>query len=186
MNKKLIFFSTAFALILLILSGGCQGNGDVISGAIGTAADLASQTQTVEIQADQNATNGADSSAPATQPTPTDEFSPEEVEQMLATEEFHYTSTRDPYRSPLEQLEKSNLLNPKDAILEGVISGPRGLLAIVRSLEGKHWLLREGDRVSGGNVAEITPEAVTFVFETYGSISKVVITRQSSTTEEGQ
>ncbi len=178
-------FTIIYLIILLFIFGGCNGKGDIVSSAIGTVAEVTSQTSTTNIQAEQPEET-TDTTIISTQSISSTIISTEEIETMLATEEFHYTSSRDPFSSPLQGLEQSNLLNPKDAILEGVISGPRGFLAIIRSQDGKHWLLRRGDRVSGGNVAEITPDAVTFVFNTYGTISKVVITKAGSITGEGQ
>lgn len=175
-----------FIIFLVVLSvsflSGCKNKGDIISGTIGQAAEVVSNGSSVELQ--QNPVNPSDSAMGLG--TLSDQISTEEIEQMLATEEFYFTASRDPFNSPLTSLEKSNLLNPQEGILEGVISGPRGLLAIIRSTDGKHWLLRKGDRVSGGNVAEITPEAVTFVLEHYGQISKVVIRHENSINEEEQ
>ncbi|MBN1149634.1 hypothetical protein JXA84_00250 [candidate division WOR-3 bacterium] len=178
MKKLTIFFLVLSAAFLT----GCKNKGDVISGTIGQAAEVVSNGSSVRIQ--QNTANPADSATELG--TMGNQISTQEIEQMLATEEFYFTASRDPFNSPLSSLEKSNLLNPQEGILEGVISGPRGLLAIIRSTDGKHWLLRKGDRVSGGNVAEITPEAVTFVLEHYGQISTVIIRRENSINGEEQ
>lgn len=161
---------------------GCKNKGDIISGTIGQAAEVVSHTSSGRVQ--QNGTQQSDTSVNLG--SLSNQISTEEIEQMLATEEFYFTSSRDPFNSPLSSLERSNLLNPQEGILEGVISGPRGLLAIIRSTDGKHWLLRKGDRVSGGNVAEITPEAVTFALEHYGQISRVVIRRENAINQEEQ
>lgn len=171
-----------FLVLTSVLMSGCRGKGDIISGTIGQAAEVVSQTSTGRIQ--QGTANAPDTSASLG--ALSNQITTQEIEQMLATEEFYFTSSRDPFNSPLSTLESSNLLNPQEGILEGVISGPRGLLAIIRSPDGKHWLLRRGDRVSGGNVAEITPEAVTFALEHYGQISRVVIRRENSLNREEQ
>lgn len=183
-NKfKSNLFLLLFMILFLYIFSSCNKEGDIVSGAIGTAAEVISQNSQVQVQ-NEDITVVDDTMTISSSSLEEIDRSIEEYRKKLEHEPVYYTSTKDPFKSPLDDIEKSGLLNPMESVLEGVISGPRGLLAIIRSNDGKHWLLRRGDKVNGGDVAEITPEAVTFVLSQYGTITKIVAKNERSNEEE--
>jgi hypothetical protein len=46
--------------------------------------------------------------------------------------------------------------------IEGLVSGPNGMIAVVTNPQQRVYFLREGDRIFDGRVLKITMEAVSF------------------------
>ncbi|MBI4609144.1 MAG: pilus assembly protein PilP [Candidatus Rokubacteria bacterium] len=72
---------------------------------------------------------------------------------------------RDPFRPPVTEVqEKGGPTGLQTASLKlvGIVQGRDSLLALVESADGLGYILRPGDLIGDGRVAEIGPDSVTF------------------------
>ena len=80
------------------------------------------------------------------------------------------SSKRDPFLSPIQTRSNEPIncgsgkrcLVPGDTVLQGIVKGPNGMIAVVSNLSQKAYFLRENDPVYNGFVVRITPDSVVF------------------------
>lgn len=80
------------------------------------------------------------------------------------------SSKRDPFLSPIQTHSNEPIncgsgkrcLVPSETILQGIVKGPNGMIAVVSNPAQKAYFLRENDPVYNGFVVRITPDTVVF------------------------
>jgi hypothetical protein len=80
------------------------------------------------------------------------------------------SSKRDPFISPIQTHSNEPIncgsgkrcLVPGDTVLQGIVKGPNGMIAVVSNTSQKAYFLRENDPVYNGFVVRITPDSVVF------------------------
>jgi len=99
-----------------------------------------------------------------------------EVELPFERELFDYVreGRRDPFAALVPKEEGSDP-NVNNLALNGIIWGFAGDLAVVKEKGGKGHVLREGDRVSGGKVEEITRDSITFRLSEFGVVTRYTL-----------
>jgi hypothetical protein len=100
-----------------------------------------------------------------------------EVELPFEREIFVYEveDRRDPF-DPLVPKEEGAEPNVNNLALNGIIWGFAGPMAVVKERGATGHVLREGDKVSGGEVEEITMESITFRLSEFGIVTRYTLT----------
>lgn len=100
-----------------------------------------------------------------------------EVELPFEREIFVYEleDRRDPF-VPLVPKEEGAEPNVNNLTLTGIIWGYAGPMAVVKEKGATGHVLREGDKVSGGEVEEITMDSVTFRLSEFGIVTRYTLT----------
>ncbi len=99
------------------------------------------------------------------------------VELPFEREIFEYIKEgrRDPFL-PLVPKEEGAEPNVNNLTLTGIIWGFGGPMAVVKEKGATGHVLREGDKVSGGEVEEITMSSITFRLSEYGVVTRYTLT----------
>jgi hypothetical protein len=99
------------------------------------------------------------------------------VELPFEREIFEYVKEgrRDPF-VPLVPKEEGAEPNVNNLTLTGTIWGFGGPMAVVKEKGATGHVLREGDKVSGGEVEEITMSSITFRLSEYGVVTRYTLT----------
>jgi len=72
---------------------------------------------------------------------------------------------RDPFRPPVKEVQEKGGpggLTTASLKLVGIVQGRESLLALVEGADGLGYILKPGDQIGDGRVAEIGPDSVTF------------------------
>jgi hypothetical protein len=100
-----------------------------------------------------------------------------EVELPFEREIFVYEvdARRDPF-TPLVPKEEGAEPNVENLTLNGIIWGFGGPMAVVKEKGATGHVLRKGDKVSGGEVEDITMESITFRLSEFGIVTRYTLT----------
>gem|GEM_PF-2334160 len=100
-----------------------------------------------------------------------------EVELPFEREIFVYEveERRDPF-TPLVPKEEGAEPNVDNLTLDGIIWGYAGPMAVVKERGSTGHVLRKGDRVSGGEVEDITSDSITFRLSEFGIVTRYTLT----------
>ncbi|MFQ5905200.1 MAG: hypothetical protein ACE5JA_01370 [bacterium] len=100
-----------------------------------------------------------------------------EVELPFERELFNYVKEgrRDPFVALVPKEEGSDP-NVNNLTLRGIIWGFAGDMAVVKEKGGRGHVLREGSRVSGGEVEDITHDSITFRLSEFGVVTRYTLT----------
>ncbi len=101
------------------------------------------------------------------------------------------SSKRDPFVSPIQSHSNEPIncgsgkrcLIVGETILQGIVKGPNGMIAVVSNPANKAYFLRENDPVYNGFVMRITPDSVVFreqVTDKFGKKSSHEIVKKVS------
>ena len=109
--------------------------------------------------------------------TVVDESLRAEVELPFEREIFVYEieERRDPF-TPLVPKEEGAEPNVDNLTLDGIIWGYAGPMAVVKEKGATGHVLRKGDKVSGGEVEDITSDSITFRLSEFGIVTRYTLT----------
>ena len=103
---------------------------------------------------------------------------PPAVDTLFPIEKWQYNikGRRDPFApligTDLSRSGKASHLSVENLALIGVLWGDRGYYALVKDGVNQGYILKKGDIVVGGKVAEINREGVTFNITHAGVVTK--------------
>lgn len=103
---------------------------------------------------------------------------PSAVDTLFPIEKWQYNikGRRDPFvpliGTDLSRSGKASHLSVENLTLIGVLWGDRGYYALVKDGVNQGYILKKGDIVVGGKVAEINREGVTFDMTQAGVVTK--------------
>ncbi|OPX18607.1 hypothetical protein BXT86_00305 [candidate division WOR-3 bacterium 4484_100] len=103
---------------------------------------------------------------------------PSATDTLFPVEKWHYTAKgrRDPFvplvGTELSQGGKTSHLSVENLTLIGILWGDKGYYALVKDGLNNGYILRRGDRVAGGKVAEINRRAIIFQIVHAGVVTK--------------
>jgi len=169
-----------YLAFIFIFSNGCKNGGNVFNRFMGKIVNAFSPKTTGQNLQKPLYVAASNAAVPESQESlpPIDTLV--EVKKALKWEKFYYSDRgkRDPFTPLLGAGVKKELargLNVEQAELIGTIWGIDGYIALVKEKGGVGYVLKEGDRVVGGRVANITQNSITFNMLQYGVRSKITL-----------